>query len=150
MTRPDPELAPLEPFIGAWDVRALFPGTEPDGVPGRATFEWILGGRFVLQRATMNHPDFPEILGVIGADGDGFVQHYFDSRGVVRLYAMTLDGGQWTLWREAPDFGPGVEQRYVGAFEDGGRTIRGRWENGSDAANWELDFEMIYTRAGVT
>jgi len=30
---------------------------------------------------------------VIGPDaGDGYTQHYFDSRGIARLYAMTFDG----------------------------------------------------------
>ena len=33
-------------------------------------------------------------------------QHYFDSRGVVCLYAMTFVGGVWTLTRESPDFTP--------------------------------------------
>ena len=30
---------------------------------------------------------------MIGPDaGDGYTQHYFDSRGIARLYAMTFDG----------------------------------------------------------
>jgi hypothetical protein len=84
---------------------------------------------------------------VIAPDGDGFRQHYFDSRGVVRLYAMTLQDGRWTLLREAADFSPlHFTQRYVGAFEDGGNTIRGRWETGQPGEAWQLDFELIYTR----
>ena len=31
-----------------------------------------------------------------------FEQHYYDSRGVARVYQMSLEGGIWKLWREAP------------------------------------------------
>jgi hypothetical protein len=30
-------------------------------------------------------------------------QHYYDSRGVARIYPMSLNGGGWKLWR-GPDF----------------------------------------------
>jgi hypothetical protein len=146
-TTPHSEVAPLAPFVGEWEVRAMIPGAAPAGVRGWTVFEWILGGRFLLQRSGADHPDAPDGFSVIAADGDGFRQHYFDSRGVVRLYAMTLQDGQWTLLREAADFSPlHFTQRYVGAFEDGGNTIRGRWETGQPGEDWQLDFELIYTR----
>jgi hypothetical protein len=31
-----------------------------------------------------------------------FEQHNYDSRGVARVYQMSLEGGIWKLWREAP------------------------------------------------
>ena len=44
---------------------------------------------------------------VIGcADDDGYTQHYSDSRGVVRIYAMTSGDGTWTLGRTKADFTP--------------------------------------------
>jgi hypothetical protein len=122
-TMPHSEVAPLAPLVGEWEVRAMIPGAAPTGVRGRTVFEWILGGRFLLQRSGADHPDAPDGFSVIAPDGDGFRQHYFDSRGVVRLYAMTLQDGRWTLLREAADFSPlHFTQRYVGAFEDGGNT----------------------------
>ncbi|HMG63353.1 MAG TPA: hypothetical protein VK599_10440 [Streptosporangiaceae bacterium] len=40
-------------------------------------------------------PDAPDSCCVVVAADDGrYVQHYFDSRGVARLYVMTIDG-QW-------------------------------------------------------
>jgi hypothetical protein len=30
-------------------------------------------------------------------------QHYYDSRGVARIYQMSLNDGGWKLWRD-PDF----------------------------------------------
>src|SRR3954451_10594335 len=86
----------LEALIGGWTTEATF----PNGVSGtgRTTFEWELGGAFVLQRATADVEGPPEGLMLIGPGADGgLVQHYFDSRGVVRRYAMRVGNGEWTL-----------------------------------------------------
>jgi hypothetical protein len=108
-------------------------------------FEWILGGRFVSQRMEIPHPDAPDGFMIIGADGDAYTQHYFDSRGVVRLYAMSFTDGVWTLLRDSPDFTPlAFHQRYIGTVGDD--TITGRWETSPDGARWELDFHLNYTR----
>jgi hypothetical protein len=86
-------------------------------------------------------------LSVIAADGDDFTQHYFDSRGVVRIYAMTFNGSTWTLTREQPDFSDfNFAQRYVGEFS--GNRIDGRWEIKEPGdADYRLDFELSYERA---
>lgn len=75
---------------------------------GRCQIEWILGGRFLPMRTQVDALAAPDSTCVIAVDSDGggYTQHYFDERGVVRLYAMTLDAGNWTLTREAPDFSP--------------------------------------------
>jgi hypothetical protein len=75
----------LEPFVGEWNLEASFPNAPV----GRAAFEWILGG--------------------------GYIQHYFDSRGV------------GTLTREKADFSPlPFSQRYTGTFSDDGCRRRQR------------------------
>jgi hypothetical protein len=138
----------LAPFVGEWGLEARFPGA-PRPMHGSASWEWALGGRFLVQRADGDHPDAPGVLAVIApdAEGDGFRQHYFDSRGVVRLYAMTLEDGVWTLLREEPDFTPlSFSQRYVGAFSADGDVISGRWETGAEGGGWKLDFELDYRR----
>jgi hypothetical protein len=134
------ELSKLEVLIGEW--RAHVPGMEANA---RITFEWLEGGGFVIQRSTIDKPEFPNGVMVIGATGPGggLQQHYFDSRGVHRVYDMALDHGEWTLFREGPDW----PQRYVGQFSDDGNTIAGRWERGESlGAPLELDFELNYTR----
>src|SRR3712207_7056819 len=47
----------------------------------RTSFEWMSGGRFLLQRWEIPHPAAPDGLAVIGWDeGRGILlQHYFDS-----------------------------------------------------------------------
>jgi hypothetical protein len=82
----------LEPFVGEWRVE-----TSLGDVRAVTTFEWALGGAFLLQRSEIDLPEAPDGLCLIGAAGDDFTQYYFDSRGVVRTYAMTFDGRTWTL-----------------------------------------------------
>src|SRR4051794_19668432 len=94
----------LEPLLGEWEVSVDIPGAEH--ARGRAVFEWMYGGPILLQRSEAPDPA-PNSISLISANDDGeYLQHYFDSRGVVRLYAMTFKRGVWTLTRTAPDFSP--------------------------------------------
>jgi hypothetical protein len=116
---------------------------------GRAVFEWALDRQFVLQRSQADHPDAPDGLTIIAAedDGESYVHHYFDSRGVVRVYRMTFRDGLWTLARETPDFTPlDFFQRYTGTFSADGRSITGRWELSRDGSTWDPDFALDYVR----
>lgn len=86
---------------------------------------------------------------VIATDqaGDGYTQHYFDARGLIRVYAMTFDGRRWTLKRDTPDFSPlTFDQRFQGTVADDGRTITGTWEHRRDGQDWQHDFDVTYTR----
>ena len=137
----------LDQIVGAWAVEASL--APPGTVRARTVFEWALGGRFLLQRAEIDLPEAPDSLAVIAADPStgGFTQHYFDSRGVVRLYAMTFADGVWTLRREAADFTPlSFGQRFVGRFTDDGAAIDGRWEKTRPDGTWEHDFDLTYAR----
>lgn len=130
----------LDALIGDWAIEFTVFG---ETAAGRMSCEWELGGAFVLQRTSAEHPDAPDGLCLIAPKEDGgFTQHYFDSRGVVRRYEMTLDDELWTLERD------GV-QRFIGRFEDAGDTIRGTWEWKRDA-RWEKDFDLVYSRVTRT
>ncbi|GAA2853921.1 hypothetical protein GCM10010472_08960 [Pseudonocardia halophobica] len=141
----------LEPLVGEWAVEARFTLT-PEPIRGTLTFAWELGRKFLQQRSTTSHPAAPGVLALLSVpeEGDGheYVQHYFDSRGVVRVYRMTLRDGEWTLLRDRPDFTPlDFAQRYTGTFGDAGRTITGRWEKSHDGgATWEHDFDLAYRK----
>ena len=142
-------IAQLEPFIGEWRIEAPSFDLPPEVAEGaRMTFEWTLGGAYLLQRSSIPVPGAPDSLALIGAaEDDGFIQHYFDSRGIARVYAMTFDGRDWTLERHAPDFSPlSFHQRWLSAFDADGRTIAGRWETSPDGRDWALDFELVYRR----
>ncbi len=154
----DEALARLDVFVGEWAVEARFPGDRTaaaggtaGGVLARSRFEWALDRQFLLQRTEIPIPEAPDSLSVIAVDpGTGaYTQHYYDSRGVVRLYAMTLADGVWTLTREAPDFTPlDFRQRYVGTFGEGGNSIVGAWEICLADGDWQHDFDLAYRRTG--
>ena len=150
-------LARLSVFVGEWVVEARFPGHQPapsnlggDGPQVRSRFEWALDGQFLLQRTEVPVPGAPDSLAIVsvGPQTGAYTQHYFDSRGVVRVYAMSLAGGVWTLTRESPDFTPlDFRQRFTGTFSDDGNTISGAWEKSFNGAGWEHDFDLTYRRA---
>jgi hypothetical protein len=80
-----------------------------------------------------------------GAPPAGGGARDFDSRGVARVYEMSLSDGVWRLWRDAPDFSPlNFSQRYTGSFGDDGMTITGSWEICHDGTTWEHDVELTY------
>ena len=150
----DPEIlvARIQPFVGEWRMEVSLPEAQP----GRATFEWMSGQRFLVERwgfplaapGRVEAVDFGGIA-IIGPDPDreGFLQHYFDSRGVARVYRMSFADGVWKLWRDSPDFSPlDFSQRLEGSFSEDGLTIEGRWEISHDGERWEHDFDLTYTK----
>src|SRR5919202_505057 len=94
MTERDPLLAPFDALIGTWDTEAKHRLVD-EVVPGTVTFEWLEGGHFVVLRSHNDHDLFPDAIGVIGRpeSGEGLVLEYFDSRGVRRTYAVSLEDG---------------------------------------------------------
>jgi hypothetical protein len=141
---PNPALGRLNALVGEWTVEGTVPSDPPLVVRGRVAFEWLTGGYFLVQRWDVAHPDFPDGIAIIGSDASAEVyrQHYFDSRGVFRVYEMSLRDSVWKLWRDSQSF----SQRFTGTFSDDGKTIAGRWEKSSDGSNWEHDFDLTYVK----
>lgn len=139
----------LEPLVGEWSIEAKFDNMPPGGEPGRVTFEWMPGKEFLVQRWEVPQPEAPDGIAIIGPDrdGEGYLQHYFDSRGVARVYGMRFADQTWTLERNSADFSPlDFLQRYIGRFSEGGAKIEGAWEICHDGSTWQHDFDLIYTR----
>ena len=140
---------PLGRLVGAWEFEPLVDGQSAG--QGRATFEWIEGGAFLVQRseAAWTHPGWVDnaprttraVIGFDDATGE-VVQLYADDRGAFRIYRGTVTDEEWLLQRAAPDF----HQRFIGTFRDGGRTIDARWESSPDGEAWDLDFPITYRR----
>jgi hypothetical protein len=143
-------LKALEALLGDWKLLAGFGDTPPTDIGAWVTFEWLPGEQFLVQRWAVPLPEAPDGLAIIGPDPEHegtFLQHYFDSRGVARIYKMSLAEGVWKLWRDEPDFSPlDFSQRYTGTFSDDGKTITGAWEICHDGKTWEHDFDLIYTK----
>jgi len=106
-------LARLGALVGEWTLEAGPPDSPPWPGEGRVAFEWLEGERFLIQRWSIDMPEAPDGIAIIGPgdEPDAFRQHYFDSRGVERVYEMTLAGGGWRMWRDATDPFPNVSPR---------------------------------------
>jgi hypothetical protein len=156
----EPALESFDRFVGSWTTEVTHPSLPGVVVHGTADIEWLEGERFLIQRARNEHPDFPDSISIIGFteqdrvdDETGSVEspvaesplsmHYFDSRGVFRVYQASADDEALRLWRDAPGF----SQRFTGTFSDEGDTILGTWQLQTDDVHWEDDLRITYRRA---
>jgi hypothetical protein len=139
----------LDMLLGVWDMEATFEagyfGPESPAITshgGKTTFNWVEGRFFLVQRFVTEHPAAPSGLAIIGRgeDPDAFAQHYYDSRGVARVYQMSLDRGVWKVWRQEPAFW----QRYTGVISADGTAITGAWAGSTDGRAWKHDFGLNY------
>jgi hypothetical protein len=174
----DATLRALDPLVGAWATEASHPALPGVVVQGSADVEWLEGERFLILRTRAEHADFPDAVSIIGQMGRDRVEpaasdaaasgagsaaaasdarlcmHYFDSRGVFRVYEAAIDGASWRLWRYAPGF----SQRFTGTFADGGDTIIGLWQACEDPVapdtasqekvRWQDDLRITFRRRG--
>jgi hypothetical protein len=142
MTDRDPALAPFDALVGTWATEATHPKFA-DAVPGAVSFEWLEGGRFLVQRSSNDHELFPDAIAVIGApeEGDGLVQEYFDSRGVRRTYGIAIEDGVLRIWRDDPSFA----QRYSATLAED--AFVGEWEVAESPGDWNPDLRVSYRRS---
>ena len=124
-------------------MEARPPGGEPWPGGGTVRFEWIDDGAFLRETWAIDLPEAPDGVAIFGRDAgrDLIYQLYTDERDVHRIYEVTLEDGEWKMWRDAGDPFP---QRFSSTFEDGD-TIVGRWERQEDG-EWAVDFELTYRR----
>jgi len=134
----------LDVLVGEWSMGVPFNPDQQIVEGGRVTFEWLSEGSYLVQRWEIDYEQAPDGIAVIGPDesGEKLCQHYFDTRGIARVYEMSLSDGVWKLWRNWPGF----SQRFTGTFTDDGRTIEGAWEKCLDGTTWEHDFDLVYTK----
>jgi hypothetical protein len=143
-------LQALKALVGKWSMVPMFEGMPPPETGAPVSFEWLSGERFLIERWEVPVPEAPDGIAIIGADPEregSYLQHYFDSRGVARVYRMSFEEGVWKLWRDEPDFSPlDFSQRFTGTFSDDRKTIAGAWEICHDGETWEHDFDLTYTK----
>jgi hypothetical protein len=147
------KLDQLDALVGEWKMEAGPPDGDPWPGEARISFEWLEGRTWMIQRWSIEMPEAPDGIAILGAKdapasgeesaaSGELVQHYFDSRGVHRIYEMSFEDGVWKLWREGEPF----DQRFTGTLSEDGKTIEGRWEI-KENGGWRTDFDLTYTRA---
>jgi Pyridoxamine 5'-phosphate oxidase len=142
---PRPELIGFQRLIGRWTTRATHPLLPGAVVRGHATVEWLDGRQFVILRWHYDHPEIPDAIAVTGVTGQQLSMHYFDYRGMYRVYAASLEEHQWRFWRDAPGF----SQQFTGILSDDGNTITGQGQLSRAGSGWEDDLEITYRRSAV-
>jgi hypothetical protein len=144
-------LRALDRFVGNWITEATHPAFPGLVVHGTVEVEWAEGGHFLTHRATTDHADFPDSISIIGFMGtdrvgtepsrnDALAMHYFDSRGVFRVYQVSVDDKALRFSRTAPGF----SQRFTGTFTSNG--IDGLWQASEDDKTWTDDLRIVYRR----
>jgi hypothetical protein len=138
------ELQGWDRFIGKWETEGIHPMLPGEAIRGTSTFEWLDGQQFVIWRSRHHHSQIPDAITIIGVTDGQLSMHYFDHRGVYRVYAASLNQATWRYWRDAtaPDF----SQRFTGTFSDDGNKITGRCQLSQDARTWKDDLALNYQR----
>jgi hypothetical protein len=71
--------------------------------------------------------------------------HYFDLRGVHRVFAVDIAAHSWRFWNDTRGF----SQRVAHTLSDDDEEIRGQAElSTDDGATWEHDLAITYRRIG--
>ena len=127
----------LDALIGGWSItmRHVAMG-QP--VTGHQRYERVLDQAFVMLHWTFDHADFPDAVALM----DECAFHYFDVRGVTRIFDFEIGPQGWSMTRRDDDFW----QRCAATFVDSG-MMEARGENSHDAGvSWQHDFTMTYCR----
>jgi hypothetical protein len=143
---PNPALAPFAFLIGEWTLighHPYFPDTE---LHGRASFEWLHNGAFLMMRTEIDEPKIPSGISIFGSDDNlkTFSMLSFDERGVSRVHGVSIEGTVLEWWRDDPAF----SQHFTVTVSEDGKTMTGKGRMKKAGADWEGDLELAYTRVG--
>jgi hypothetical protein len=134
-------LSTLAPrLLGAWTTEArhtFLPGVV---ISGTSSVELLGLDGFLLHRTWYDHPDVPDAVSLLR----GEQLHYFDERGVIRLFALTVTAHGWSVERSKTDDDFG--QRMTWLVDAAGTTVRGRSQLSHDGVRWEDDLQVTYRR----
>lgn len=119
----DPHLRALGRLVGTWEVSG--------GAEGAVTYDWMEGGRFLVQRVDLEHDAKTtkgvEIIGRLrplgGDPSEEIVSRFYESTGSTLDYVYELSRDTLTIWsgeRGSPAY-------YSGIFSDDGETLTGCW-----------------------
>lgn len=140
--KPNPALKPFESLVGEWRTTGTHPYMPGEELHGRASFEWICGGAFLMHRSEIDHPKFPAGIEIFGSDDEAgtYYMLHFDARGVSRKYDVSITDRQLKWWRDDPHF----SQRFI--MDITKDRLVGSGEMSRDGAEWEKDLSLTYEK----
>ena len=127
----------LDRLLGTWKF-TMHHSARSELVTGQQRYEWVLGGAFVLQHWTYDHPDFPDAMALLSDDR----YHYFDVHGITRVFDLEVDADGWSMIRLDEGFSQRSTARFRGA-DVMDSTGEASYDRG---VTWQPDFTMTYQR----
>lgn len=126
MPTPHPALRKLDRFVGTWSMEGNLVGSEESTIKGQATFEWLPGGFFLKQHATLDFAGFADIdsTEIIGYDEetDTYPSTVYSNMSPMPLpYTWQVDGDEATI---SVSYGP-LDATFHGTWT--GEEFRGGW-----------------------
>lgn len=123
--KPHDALQRLQKLTGQWMLTGRSLHADEDDISGTATFEWILGGFYLLYRSQMNMQSQGfdiQSWAIIGYDPDTdlFPELVYTNMGSAPLsYTWQIKGDEATHWTEG--------SKYTGRFSEDGTILDGGW-----------------------
>jgi hypothetical protein len=120
---PTPDPRSLDRLVGTWEISG--------GAQGRATYEWMEGGFFLIQHVDLQQYG-QKIKGIeiIGHErpfgeepGEEVKSRFYDNMGNTLDYVYELEGDTLTIWGGEK----GSPAYYRGTFSEDGKTVSGAW-----------------------
>lgn len=127
----DTALQRLNRLVGTWKVSG--------GTKGKVTFEWMKGGRFLLQHVDLEGARGLEIIGY-DEESESLRSHYFDSSGRILEYMYEVGDDTLVISIDMPR----VKGQFRGKFGKDGNSGAGRWEWTQDGV--KMGYDAALTR----
>jgi hypothetical protein len=121
MSNPSKQLSALDRLVGKWQVTG--------GATGTVTYEWVVGGAFLLQHVDLVHGEERvtgfEVIGHLQPFGGERSEHVHSRfyGGSGETYDYELEGDELTIWGGEK----GSPAYFRGTFDDDGSELAGAW-----------------------
>ena len=112
---------------------------------GRATFNWLEAGAFLLFHSHTEEPEIPDGVAILGTDDatpNAGAMLYFDVRNVAREYRWTVSANVFTWSRDDPD----LSQRVVFTIAEDDQRMQANGQMSRSSKAWEPDLQLTYDR----
>jgi Protein of unknown function (DUF1579) len=125
---PDPALQRLDRLVGTWTLKGNLVGSEDENISGEITFQWLEGGFFLQQDASIEFAGLFQVRAreLIGYDPEteAFASYVYSNFSPEPLpYKWDLRDDTLTI---SVSHGP-LDASFQGRFNDDGETFSGGW-----------------------